>query len=522
MANGHWYTDKQGNHYFVENGQSPKEGWEASKRRKMIDGGSFKVSEDGENYEDVDEKKYREFEADESDFDETIDDDFGFDENDGSDVEKFNSLYDAIEGADADKIENEVQYAVQEAFEKGEISKEQYDELFDKIDEKALVDDDNEGSFDDLYDRLSEDYDLRKIDDNELTNILSDEGYDRDQIYSFKEYLDSKFLNDDDVEKETQEALDKSDYVMNEKGQAVPRKYNEKYGNNSDDDNVEDDTFMHDQIEKEESGSGNVSDNDPDAIKESDRINSLRKELLEQRVNEIDKYLNGAEIKEEDFSRIQNEMEEKLGYGPSNDALFAYMRRKIDKNPYTSPDDKDFREGYSNKTKMSEEEFRKSFDRYSKGKAGYDYYSFGKNKGYVLSDEEGTTIGFYDLDNGTFYYEDVADNLKRKSDGWKVTKGGATGEGRGGHTDYEDGKGNWVTDWGNGKVYAYLDGKSLGKNFGSVEEAKKAIESRSKKPKHRWERPDDPEKPPHLVIEEGPDAGRYDDWDDYYNSTRKK
>ena len=40
--NGHWYTDKNGNHYFVENGQSPKEGWEASKRRKMIDGGYIK------------------------------------------------------------------------------------------------------------------------------------------------------------------------------------------------------------------------------------------------------------------------------------------------------------------------------------------------------------------------------------------------------------------------------------------------------------------------------------------------
>ena len=32
--NGHWYTDENGNHYFVENGQTPKEGWEKSKRRK--------------------------------------------------------------------------------------------------------------------------------------------------------------------------------------------------------------------------------------------------------------------------------------------------------------------------------------------------------------------------------------------------------------------------------------------------------------------------------------------------------
>lgn len=77
---GHWYTDKNGHHYFVEDGQSPKEGWEASKRRKMIDGGKYKVSEDGDNWEDVDEDTYNKYEADKSDFDENIDDDFGFDE----------------------------------------------------------------------------------------------------------------------------------------------------------------------------------------------------------------------------------------------------------------------------------------------------------------------------------------------------------------------------------------------------------------------------------------------------------
>ena len=87
----------------------------------------------------------------------------------------------------------------------------------------------------------------------------------------------------------------------------------------------------------------------------------------------------------------------------------------FDKNPYTSPDDSDFRKGYKNQAKMSEEEFKSQFDRYGKGKAGYDYYSYGKNKGYVLSDEEGTTIGFYDLNNGTFYYEDSATE-KMKSD----------------------------------------------------------------------------------------------------------
>lgn len=66
--NGHWYTDKNGKHYFVENGQSPKEGWEASNRRKMLKNGKYNVSEDGVNYKEVEEDEYRKFEADE-DFD---------------------------------------------------------------------------------------------------------------------------------------------------------------------------------------------------------------------------------------------------------------------------------------------------------------------------------------------------------------------------------------------------------------------------------------------------------------------
>ena len=84
MANkkGHWYTDKNGHHYFVEEGQTPQEGWEASKRRKMISGGKYKVSEDGNEYKDVTEDEYNKYEADETDFDETNDDDFGFDEED--------------------------------------------------------------------------------------------------------------------------------------------------------------------------------------------------------------------------------------------------------------------------------------------------------------------------------------------------------------------------------------------------------------------------------------------------------
>lgn len=80
FKNGHWYTDKNGNHYFVENGQNPKEGWEASHRRKMIDQGKYKVSEDGNEWNEVSKEDYDKYEADENELDATTDDDFGFDE----------------------------------------------------------------------------------------------------------------------------------------------------------------------------------------------------------------------------------------------------------------------------------------------------------------------------------------------------------------------------------------------------------------------------------------------------------
>lgn len=78
---GHWYTDKNGNHYFVGEGQTPKEGWEQSKRRKMIDGGEYKVDDgDGKGPRSVSKDEYDKYEADGADFDENIEDDFGFDE----------------------------------------------------------------------------------------------------------------------------------------------------------------------------------------------------------------------------------------------------------------------------------------------------------------------------------------------------------------------------------------------------------------------------------------------------------
>lgn len=81
MEKGHWYTDENGHHYFVKEGQSPKEGWEATKRRKMINGGKYQTSEDGKNWKDSSREEYEKYEADEMEFDENVDDDFGVDEN---------------------------------------------------------------------------------------------------------------------------------------------------------------------------------------------------------------------------------------------------------------------------------------------------------------------------------------------------------------------------------------------------------------------------------------------------------
>lgn len=80
---GHWYTDQNGNHYFVGEGESPKEGWEKTKRRKMIDGGKYKVDDgDGKGSREVSMEEYDKYEAEDGDFDLTTDDDFGFDTDD--------------------------------------------------------------------------------------------------------------------------------------------------------------------------------------------------------------------------------------------------------------------------------------------------------------------------------------------------------------------------------------------------------------------------------------------------------
>ena len=93
---GHWYTDDQGNRYFVAQGQTPKEGWEATKRRKMIKGGKY-VKDDGDDKgeQEISANEYETYEADEEErFDETTDADFedeepeGFDKGDWKDDER--------------------------------------------------------------------------------------------------------------------------------------------------------------------------------------------------------------------------------------------------------------------------------------------------------------------------------------------------------------------------------------------------------------------------------------------------
>lgn len=94
---GHWYTDEQGNRYFVAQGQTPKEGWEATKRRKMIKGGKY-VKDDGDDKgeQEISANEYETYEADEEEqFDETTDADFEDDEPE--DFDKDDVEFDEIE-----------------------------------------------------------------------------------------------------------------------------------------------------------------------------------------------------------------------------------------------------------------------------------------------------------------------------------------------------------------------------------------------------------------------------------------
>ena len=129
--NGHWYTDKNGNHYFVEDGQTPQEGWEASKRRKMINGGKYQVSDDGNEYRDVDMDEYNNYESDEAEFDETNDDDFGFDEED----EEYNREMEKAQEENAMMSEGEDESALFTDNDENQIKKyaERYEVPFDGL-----------------------------------------------------------------------------------------------------------------------------------------------------------------------------------------------------------------------------------------------------------------------------------------------------------------------------------------------------------------------------------------------------
>lgn len=140
-TNGQWYTDKNGNHYFVENGQSPKEGWEASKRRKMISKGKYNVSEDGENYKEVSKDDYDKYEADETEFDETVDDDFGFDEEDNS--LEYDDLKLRAKTAETDGDKERIYTQAQMSYEDGKISLGELDNIALLLDGQQIDDEDN-------------------------------------------------------------------------------------------------------------------------------------------------------------------------------------------------------------------------------------------------------------------------------------------------------------------------------------------------------------------------------------------
>lgn len=171
--NGHWYTDKNGNHYFIEDGQSPQEGWEASKRRKMIDNGKFKVSEDGKEYRDVDSEEYNKFEADENDFD---DDRLG---------DRFTDLhYDIIEEKGKFDLNEAKQRLIKEGFSEEQVNNwvdENYDifewEDFEEVDDEdksqyvVKVRDDIESA----SDKKAFEYIADNIDDLTEAGLISEE-----------------------------------------------------------------------------------------------------------------------------------------------------------------------------------------------------------------------------------------------------------------------------------------------------------------------------------------------------------
>lgn len=172
---GHWYTDKNGNHYFVEEGQSPKEGWEQSKRRKMISGGKYMVDEgDGSDPREATKEEYDNYEADESEFDETVDDDFGFDEEEddvvrSAEKQDERKLFLKEKGLDGKYEIDENGYLIDKAEGTAVLDFNQLDDDFDEVEHQISV-----------YEKDQEDYADEETFNNIRAQYMANGGYFED------------------------------------------------------------------------------------------------------------------------------------------------------------------------------------------------------------------------------------------------------------------------------------------------------------------------------------------------------
>ena len=214
--NGHWYTDKNGNHYFVENGQSPKEGWEASKRRKMISGGKYMTSEDGNDYSEVDKDKYDAYEADEADFDENVDDDFGFDEEEDNYTSTIDEMrQDGVNVDDPREVmqylganmgldrEDQVSFMERLGYSVNDIEKlrnpgDDYEEEFKEYDLSKDI----------VANKLHEEYeDLSRVPENELVDFVKNE-FGISNTADARRIVKGALADEDAYDKAMEEVLD--------------------------------------------------------------------------------------------------------------------------------------------------------------------------------------------------------------------------------------------------------------------------------------------------------------------------
>lgn len=195
---GHWYTDKNGNHYFVKEGQTPKEGWEASKRRKMISGGKYMTDEgDGKGRKEVSREEWEKYEADE-DFDLTNDDDFGFDEQENFDEYELSTekgLQEAKAFLERNGIDNPYS-----------LSNEEFNDLAKKAQEEFGIRDLE----------LAQEFIVAPIDEDDVEfdeiESMRDEGVDvndRDQVVGF--YMDAYGVDQEEAERRADEFMAAND-----------------------------------------------------------------------------------------------------------------------------------------------------------------------------------------------------------------------------------------------------------------------------------------------------------------------